>query len=103
MWILERHPWPGNVRELRHALDYAVIHCRDRVIRPGDLPPEVLDISPAADARALPGGDTVEDERARIVAALAQARGNRTKAAKLLNVSRATFYRRLTELGLSPE
>ncbi|MBA5876144.1 MAG: hypothetical protein GDA66_16590, partial [Nitrospira sp. CR1.2] len=42
------------------------------------------------------------DERSRFVFALGQARGNRTKAARLLGMSRATFYRRLTELDLPP-
>jgi DNA-binding NtrC family response regulator len=51
MRILERHPWPENVRELRHALDYAVIHCRGQVIHPRDLPPEVAARPSAADLK----------------------------------------------------
>jgi transcriptional regulator of acetoin/glycerol metabolism len=40
------------------------------------------------------------DERTRLLAALDQAGGNRTRAAKLLGISRATFYRRLEALGI---
>jgi transcriptional regulator of acetoin/glycerol metabolism len=41
------------------------------------------------------------DERSRILAALEQTRGNRQQAAKLLGISRATFYRRLSELDIA--
>ncbi len=43
------------------------------------------------------------DEREQLVAALQQARGNRTEAARLLGISRATFYRRLSSSGLAAE
>jgi transcriptional regulator of acetoin/glycerol metabolism len=43
------------------------------------------------------------DEKARLLAAINQAKGNRTMAARLLGVSRATLYRRLTEFNPIPE
>ena len=43
-----------------------------------------------------------EDERQRILAALEQAEGSRTRAARLLGMSRATFYRRLEKLNIKP-
>lgn len=104
MRILENHSWPGNVRELRHALDHAVIHCRGQVIQPDDLPPEILAQPLAAEPTTPVAAEpsvSGEDERARILSALKRARGNRTQAAKLLHVSRATLYRRLEELSLT--
>ncbi|PON19400.1 hypothetical protein C2W62_02805 [Candidatus Entotheonella serta] len=44
--------------------------------------------------------DTPLDEKPRLLAALEQARGNRTAAARLLGMSRATFYRRLASFGI---
>ncbi|MCB1021547.1 MAG: sigma 54-interacting transcriptional regulator [Acidobacteria bacterium] len=90
MRTLTGYPWPGNVRELRSALEYAVIRARSERIQPEDLPPE-LDPPPA---------DQEEAERRRYEDALDRADGNRTRAAELLGVSRATFYRRLSQLGL---
>lgn len=92
------YDWPGNVRELRACVDFATIYCQGTKIQVGDLPPELRALLPAASANlslAFEG-----DERERILAALKQAKDNRSQAAKLLGMSRATFYRRLGELGL---
>jgi DNA-binding NtrC family response regulator len=95
MAVLLDYGWPGNVRELRNVLEYAVVRCQGSVLRPDDLPPELLETYPASASDEV--GD---DEAERIVAALKWARGNRTRAATLLGVSRATLYRRLKELGI---
>ncbi len=95
MLALCAHDWPGNVRELRSAVEFASIRCRRAVVQLEDLPPEVVEAQPkpaAADAHG--------DERTRIQQALQSAHGNRTHAAALLGWSRATFYRRMTELGM---
>jgi transcriptional regulator with PAS, ATPase and Fis domain len=92
MRVLTGYSWPGNVRELRSALEYAVIRTRSERIQPEDLPPE-LDPAPP---------DSEDAERRRYEDALERAGGNRTRAAELLGVSRATFYRRLSQLGLEP-
>jgi PAS domain S-box-containing protein len=95
MAVLMDYGWPGNVRELRNALEFAVIRARGSIIRPEDLPPELLDLAPegAPDEPGL-------DEADRVKAALKWARGNRTRAAALLGISRATLYRRLREMGI---
>ena len=95
MGVLLDYHWPGNVRELRNALEYAVIRCRGSLIQPENLPPELLE----RPADGLPGNE-VAGELDRVMAALKWAKGNRTKAAALLGISRATLYRRLRELGL---
>ncbi|MBI4002687.1 MAG: sigma-54-dependent Fis family transcriptional regulator, partial [Nitrospira defluvii] len=86
----------GNVRELKSTIECAMIHCKGETLETGDLPPELRPESVASPSETfLP-----LDERGRLVAALGQAHGNRTKAARLLGMSRATFYRRLTEFDL---
>ena len=94
MLALCAHDWPGNVRELRSAVEFASIRCRRPVLQVEDLPPEVVEAQPQ-----VRGSDWHGDERSRIQQALQAAAGNRTHAATLLGWSRATFYRRLAELG----
>ncbi|MFB6098614.1 MAG: sigma 54-interacting transcriptional regulator [Salinibacter sp.] len=89
------YDWPGNVRELRNALEAALIRASGPVLRVDDLPPEIRD---AASADASPSSS--EDEAERIRAALDQTDGNRTEAAELLGISRATLYRRLDEYDI---
>ena len=84
--------WPGNVRELKNAIAFAVIHCKDSVVRARDLPPELL----AAPSRLMARGDGARDtERERILRALESTGGQRGEAAKLLGIGRATLYRRM--------
>lgn len=86
------YDWPGNVRELRNAIEYALIRARHAVLLTEDLPPE---IAAAGDAPSSPAPEWPTDEEGRIRAALAYTDGNRTAAAQLLGMSRATLYRRL--------
>ncbi|UCC84252.1 MAG: sigma 54-interacting transcriptional regulator [Gemmatimonadota bacterium] len=90
--------WPGNVRELRSALEFALVHCKGGVLRSDDLPPETR--TPGATAPTEPSAPPGADQRDRILWALEQTGGNRSKAAQLLGISRATFYRRLAELDI---
>jgi DNA-binding NtrC family response regulator len=98
MHALTSYTWPGNVRELKSAIESALISCKDTMIQVEDLPPEVLDSNVAQRAVLV----DPPDEKSRMLAALDQAKGNRTLAARLLGMSRATLYRRLTELNLTP-
>lgn len=95
--LMEYH-WPGNVRELKSTIECAMIHCKGETLDVSDLPSDIHPSNPILPPTPTPP----TDERSRLVFALGQARGNRTKAARLLGMSRATFYRRLTELDLPP-
>lgn len=99
MAILMDYAWPGNVRELRNALEFAVIRARGSVIQPEELPPELLEFVPETACKPTSNEQGL-DEADRVKAALKWARGNRTKAAQLLGISRATLYRRLRELEM---
>ena len=87
------YDWPGNVRELRNALEAALIRASGEVLRVDDLPPEIRDASSGH-------SHTSNDQAERIRAALEQTDGNRTEAAELLGISRATLYRRLDEYNI---
>lgn len=97
--LLMSHVWPGNVRELKSAIEFAVISCKGRHILPTDLPPEIAAV-PVASSPSTWIPLSGQDEKSKLLAALSDAKGNRTEAAKRLGVSRATFYRRLVELNI---
>jgi DNA-binding NtrC family response regulator len=96
---LVRYPWPGNVREVKNVVEFAAIRCANEIIQRADLPPEII-------AAPEPAGSPLEklspeEEKARLLDALSRANRNRTEAARILGISRATLYRRLGELGIS--
>jgi transcriptional regulator with PAS, ATPase and Fis domain len=100
------YEWPGNVRELRNAIERAVILADGGFIRSEHLPvtprraPRSDDESPNASLPA--GGVNLEDiERSLVVKALTQARHNKTRAAKLLGLTRAQLYSRIEKYGLT--
>ena len=103
--MLERYAWPGNVRELRNVIERTIILEEDKEILPSHLPDE-LGLGKGAVSLApglkLPAGgiDLEELEKDLIVQALDQARGNKTKAATLLGMSRDTLRYRLEKFEL---
>ena len=109
---LERYAWPGNVRELENTLERAMILAGPDPIGPSHLSfsrPELqggtrvggeLDV-PSWVPTIPPEGLQLERlERELIVQALAMARGNKSRAARLLDISRRTLYSRMEHHGL---
>jgi PAS domain S-box-containing protein len=97
MQYLLAYPWPGNVRELCGAIEAAVVHCQGAVIQQHDLPPELL---PARSLMRL-ADSMPQDEKQRLLAALEQTGWRRRPAARLLGMSKSTFYRHLARHGIS--
>jgi len=100
---LQAYRWPGNVRELENAIERACALCDDGMIKPHDLPPQVLrqaGVPAPSGTSTLPIGRTLDDyireqERAFIDETIKTNGGNREKAAKMLGISMATLYRKL--------
>lgn len=90
---LMEYAWPGNVRELRNAVEHGFVTQDGKVLALLDLPPELR--SMALDADPEPA---LEDRR--ILEALERAKGNRSKAARTLGVSRVTLWKKLLKMGL---
>ena len=101
------YAWPGNVRELRNAIERAVILADGGVIRsehlPVNAPRAIASRTDEAPSGPLPsGGVNLEAiERSLVVRALTQARYNKTRAAKLLGLTRAQLYSRIEKYGLA--
>ncbi len=104
---LVAYSWPGNVRELRNAIERAVILADGGLIRSEHLPvtpPRAVAVSgDGPGSGPLPaGGVNLEAiERSLVVKALNQARHNKTRAAKLLGLTRAQLYSRIEKYGLA--
>jgi transcriptional regulator with GAF, ATPase, and Fis domain len=99
--------WPGNVRELRNAIERAVILADGGYIRGEHLPvatprPGTTAQEGATVGALPPGGVNLEAiERSLVMKALTQARHNKTRAAKLLGLTRAQLYSRIEKYGLA--
>jgi two-component system NtrC family response regulator len=96
---IESYPWPGNVRELENKVKGAVILAEGPLVTAEGLNLPV----PGADALPFSLREArANAERSAIVAALAAANGNMSKAAELLGVSRPTLYDLVQKLGIPP-
>ncbi|MCI0704140.1 MAG: sigma-54 dependent transcriptional regulator [Planctomycetia bacterium] len=100
---LEGYDWPGNVRELRNLLDSIMILDRDGELTPDDFPedagikPHGSSSTPSSGPDHLIGRPLEEVERYYMEKALELTGSNREEAAKLLNISERTMYRKLQE------
>lgn len=91
---LQGYGWPGNVRELRNVIERAVI------LSSGTIEPAHLNLD-APRAQAPPAGGALrEAEEETIRRVLAEAGGNRRKAARVLGISVRTLQYRIKEYGL---
>src|SRR4030095_3369742 len=86
--MLTSYHWPGNVRELENAIERAVLVCDGTVIHAHHLPPtlQTADASGTGPNRCLEDA-TATFERSLIADALKTTRGNRAKAARLLQTT----------------
>jgi len=86
--LLYRYDWPGNVRELMNVLEGAYVNLPLKKIEYADLPTYFK-------TKLMEYQKAPSDERKRIVTALLETNWNKTTAAKKLNWSRMTLYRKM--------
>lgn len=99
--IFRRYSWPGNVRELKNALEYACAICPGGKIGKTHLPPKFSSVIEKEISGA--GECSSFSEKDAILNALKRTKWHKTKAARLLGISRSTFYRKLKEYGISED
>jgi len=90
---LKKHQWKGNTRELKNVIERAVILSGDR------LAVTALPFDFISDKAPLIF-DLAEAEKVQINKVLSFAKGNKTEAARLLNIALATLYRKLKEYNM---
>ena len=110
---LQAYAWPGNIRELRNFCENAVVLRRGGSLTEYDLEPKFRSATlalpaPGTSSASTPGTPTAapssggslsveENEKRLLREALLKARGNRTKAAELMGVSRRTLHRKVAQ------
>jgi DNA-binding NtrC family response regulator len=109
---LQAYPWPGNIRELRNFCENVVVLRRGANLSEYDLDPKYRSTTTIAAGSEKPGSDgamrnvsasaasslSVEENEKRLLReALIKSRGNRTKAAKLMGISRRTLHRKIAQ------
>lgn len=103
MQSLKSYHWPGNIRELKNVIEKACVSADNINISEDDLPKYMLNSSIRKNAKDNAGGlysivQSVEKEV--IEKALKQCKGNKSEAAKILQIPRVTLYRKMKDLGL---
>ena len=105
--VLKRYPWPGNVRELKSVIERAAILTTTDALVPGDLPARLrTDVASASafstvETEHLPFKDRVQSfEVALIQAALEATGGNKTEAAKRLDIPIRTLSYKVKSFGI---
>jgi transcriptional regulator with PAS, ATPase and Fis domain len=89
MMLLTEYKWSGNVRELQNAIQFAFVKSSGDEITSDNLPMEINDDRLFQTIR----GPSRKLDRVQVESAIRKTGGNKAKAARLLNVGRATLYR----------
>lgn len=87
------YTWPGNVRELKNVVEASFISIPSKQATTMELPKQLL-------KEIAVSGTQPTDERTRVVSALLETHWNKSKAAKKLNWSRMTIYRKMSQYNI---
>ena len=104
MALLSSYLWPGNIRELEHAIERAVAMTNTSILFPESFPSEISRneadvVSEKSHTQEVPSSLEVI-ERAHIVKILSEVNFNKSKAAEILGIDRATLYRKAQRYGI---
>ena len=96
--LLQQHSWRGNIRELKNIIERSCILTDGSVLTVSSLP---VDLQTATEKNhTLSAFELASVEKLHIQRVLNHTRGNKTEAAKLLNIGLTTLYRKIDEYGL---
>jgi DNA-binding NtrC family response regulator len=101
---LEKHDWPGNVRELRNVIDRAILReTTDKIGLSGIVidPTESAQASLNPSAGLIKGFSLAKAERELISRALQETGWQKTRAAALLGITRATLYAKVKQYNIT--
>jgi DNA-binding NtrC family response regulator len=99
--ILMNYEWKGGIRELENVIERALILSEGEIITRKDLPPNLMKLEPAPET-SLRLKDAVADfEKQHIEQVLKANQSNKEAAAKILDISLSSLYRKIDELGVT--
>ncbi len=99
MDIFQNYCWPGNIRQLRNIIERAVVLAKGKKITLRELPTEFLALAGAK--KQAPAGRTLRElELTAVKEAIEECKGNKSRAAELLGISRKALYKRLQSTQL---
>jgi transcriptional regulator with PAS, ATPase and Fis domain len=96
--VLMAYEYPGNVRELENIIERSLAMCREDVIRPHHLPPDLdrhQKMHLPVDGEMFIARTLAEHERIYILSLLTKLNGNKTKTASVLGIDRVSLWRKL--------
>ncbi len=93
------YSWPGNVRELRNAIEYSFVLCPGGLIEEMHIPHKIIDPGKNFVAREQISPQ-LQSERDVLLHQLRKTRGNQSKLARLLGISRVTLWKRIKKYGI---
>ena len=93
---LQNHQWKGNIRELKNVIERAVILAEGSQLTADSLPVE-LQINDTHQQSGMSAFELSSVEKLHIQRVLNHTKGNKTEAARLLNIGLTTLYRKIEE------
>ncbi len=97
-----RYAWPGNIRQLKNTIERMVVLGQGREIKVGDLPDQILAPESPQASLTTQGHNLKDLQEIAVRDALDKAKGNKSKAAQMLGISRKALYKRLRDFGVTP-
>ncbi|MBC8183693.1 sigma-54-dependent Fis family transcriptional regulator [candidate division KSB1 bacterium] len=109
--LLKSYHWPGNVRELKNIIERATILCQDEIIQIEHLAIELQNVptQESIPAAAVTSNVVISEEpvslqeieKRHIIKTLEKVNGNKSKAARILEISRSTLREKLKQYGIA--
>lgn len=103
MELIMEYEWPGNIRELEHAVERAINLCNSNILEAGHfewLLPKIQNKGKTAAGRSIQEARAATEKEI-ILNALQATRGNKKKAAELLDIARPLLYQKMRRLGIN--
>jgi len=98
--LLYGYHWPGNVRELINVIEHAFVLCREGEIAPEHLPENVNKKQKKRSGFRYPIPPGSDEDKKQLMSAISSTMGNKSKAARILGISRVTLYNRLKKYNI---